>query len=102
MGEERIELGRRLQPAGRWRGGRQDQPEVDAAGGAGLDHRELLAAAEAQVALLGGDVEGAKRADLAEKGIVQRPESGFLASVESVGRVRWCGYVGVIALPGQQ
>src|SRR2546427_10916507 len=47
MSEQRVELGRRLQPPGRWRCWhcwRQDQSEVDAAGGAGLDHRELLAA----------------------------------------------------------
>src|SRR5690242_12647065 len=102
VGEQGVELGRRLQSSGHWRGGRQDQPEVDPAGRAGLDHRELLAAAKAQVALLLGDVEGAKRADLAEKGIMQRPESGFRASVESVGRVRRCGYADVSALPGQQ
>ena len=33
---------------------------------------------------------------------MQRPESGFRASVKSVSRVWWCGYAGVIALPGQQ
>jgi hypothetical protein len=44
VSEQRVELSRRLQPAGRWRHGRQDQPTVDLAGGAGLDHRELLAA----------------------------------------------------------
>ena len=33
---------------------------------------------------------------------MQRPESGFRASVEGVGRVRWCGCAGVIALPGEQ
>jgi hypothetical protein len=44
VSEQRVELSRRLQPAGRWRHGRQDQPKVDLAGGAGLDHRELLAA----------------------------------------------------------
>src|SRR5258708_5928091 len=66
VGEQRVESDRGLQPAGRWRC-RQDQSEVDPAGGAGLDHRELLAAAEAQVALLGGDVEGAERADLARR-----------------------------------
>src|SRR5580700_2791619 len=55
VGEQRVESGRGLQPIGRWRC-RQDQSEVDPAGGARLDHRELLTAAEAQVALLGGDV----------------------------------------------
>src|SRR5690349_14102380 len=84
MSEQRVELGRRLQPTGRWRWGWQDQPQVDAAGRAGLDHRELLAAAKAQVAPLRRDVEGAKGADLAEQGIVQRPQSGFGASVKSV------------------
>ncbi len=68
---------RRLHPGGRWRCWREDQSEVDAAGGAGLDHRELVAAAEAQVALLRGDIEGAERAELAEEGIVRRPESSL-------------------------
>jgi hypothetical protein len=34
--------------------------------------------------------------------MVQRPQSGFGASVKSVGRVRRCGYTGVVALPGEQ
>src|SRR4029077_7631729 len=42
VSEQRVELGRLLQPAGSWRCWRQDQSKVDAAGGAGLDHRELL------------------------------------------------------------
>jgi transposase, IS5 family len=58
-------------------------------------------APEAEVALLRGDFEGAKRVDLAEEGIVQRPESGFRADIEGVGRIR-CGCAGVIALPGKQ
>ena len=98
VGEQRVELGRRLQPAGRWRCWRQDQAEVDAAGGAGLDHRELVAAAKTQVALLRDDVEGAKRLDLGEESIVQRPEPGFRTGVRGIGRVRRLGYTGVVAL----
>ena len=62
----------------------------------------MLAAAQAQVTLLRGDVKGAERAYLAKKGIVQRPEPGSRAGVQSVSRVRWRGYADVAGLPGKQ
>jgi hypothetical protein len=102
VSEQRVELRRRLQSAGRRRCDRQDEPEVDAAAGAGLNHRELLAAAKAQVALLRRNIERPQRADLAEEGVVQRPKSGFRARVKGIGRVRRRSYAGTLPLPGKQ
>jgi hypothetical protein len=102
VSEQAVESGCRLQSVGRRSRGRQDESEVDPARGGGLDHCELLTAAKAQGALLRGDVEVADPADLAEQGVMQGPQFSSGVDVESAGRVRRCGYAGVLAFPGQQ
>ena len=76
MGEQGVESGGGFEARiGRYV--REDEPEVDPVCPAGLDHRELLAAPQAHIALLGGEFNVVpKAADDAHQGVMDGAEAG--------------------------
>src|SRR5215469_16911962 len=77
MGEQGVEAFGRFE-ADVWGDVAEDEPEVDAAGGAGLDHRELLAAAQAHVSLFGSDFNVVpERLDGGHQGVMEGRRLAF-------------------------